>query len=565
MIKYLYFILFSLSLFSQEPQIATQFFQDGKIYKELNENLNELINPIGQFAENESCVVVKFLGRDNYKIKYKDHVGIVKMDDLEVNEDIMDLYYAYQDEERLKLIEAEKARKKKVYQIVHEEEIEKRKQDSIAKSISDAKAFKEALESDSIAKSIAKQKEIAAALEIKRANETYLAKQKAQEEKRKRDLLMVAITEKKVLEDRRIKDSISKSLAKQKELEAAREIKRANEAHIAEQKAIEEQRKRDSLIVAITKQKAIKDSIAKSLAQQKELEAALEIKRANEAYVAQKRALEEKRIQDSIAKVLEIEKAFEAMLVKDSIAKSLAKQKELEAALELKRANEAYLAEQKALSDEWIVDSVALKALYKKQIKDSLMQNMIIQKKQYEKRIKDSLIRALSAEKNINSDVSAVETSLELSEKERLRLERIKYKDSCSYEINDYDVFYNVHTIRTNKYQLNDVLTVELYRQGHKVNVFFNAEEDLGCVSYFSHNRSSVKLNLENGKNITFYHSWNMECGTFSFKGNLSKSQILALQESPIKEIKLKGTKGSVLISDIVYPEFFIDKLKCIE
>ncbi|OBQ54641.1 cell envelope integrity protein TolA [Tamlana sp. s12] len=491
MIKYCYLFLFSLSLFSQNAQISTQFFQDGKIYKELNENLNELTNPIGQFSENEPCEVVDFLGRDNYKIKYNDQVGIVKMDDLEVTEGMMDLYYAYQEEERLKLIQAEEARKNKVYQISEKGEIDQRKQDSIEKRL-------------------ANQKQIESALAIKHQNEVYFAKQKVLEEQRKKDSIAVIEAKAEAIKEQRVKDSIEKRLANQKQIESALAIKHQNEVYFAKQKALKEQQKQDSIALIVAK-----------------------------------------------------EKAFEEQRVKDTIQKNLAKQKEIEAALQIKRQNEVYLAKQKSLKEQQNLEANSPQALYEKQIKDSLIRSMAIQKRQYEKRIKDSLIRVLSAEKK--SVTNVVEASEEMGEKERLKLERIKFKDSCSYEINDFDVFYNVHTMKTSKYVLNDVLTVELYRQGHKVNVFFNAKEDLGCVSHYSHNRSSVKVTLENGKNVVFYHSWNMECGSFEFKGNLSKSQIRMLQESPIASIKLKGTKGSVQMSEVDYSEFFIDKLKCIE
>ncbi|MBU2951329.1 hypothetical protein KO493_11535 [Tamlana agarivorans] len=421
MIRYIYFFLFSISLFSQEVEISTQFFQEGTLYKELDSSLNRLTRPIGQFSESETCMVVDFLGRDNYKVKYKDQVGIVKVDDLEVNEEMMDLYYAHQNKERLKLIQAEDARKEKIYKTVNKEALEKQKQDSLARII-------------------AHQKELAEALRIKKANEAYQAKQKALEGKRIKDSVDLKRLKDKVLEEKRSNDSISKNEFKQKEIEA-----------------------------------------------------------------------------NKINKLTEADFDFQ-------------------------------------------------KELYKKQIKDSIIRSMAIQRALYKKRIKDSILKSINSSDDKMSSLSdPVENSAVLKEKERLKLERIKYKDSCSFVINDFDTFYNVQTIRTEAYVLSGDLTVELYRQGRKINVFFNSDEDLGCVSYFSHNRSSVKVTLESGRKIAFYHSWDMECGRFSFKGNLSKSQMSALKASPVQSITLKGTKGRFEITNVDYNNFFMDKLKCIE
>ncbi|WP_298534958.1 hypothetical protein [uncultured Algibacter sp.] len=139
------------------------------------------------------------------------------------------------------------------------------------------------------------------------------------------------------------------------------------------------------------------------------------------------------------------------------------------------------------------------------------------------------------------------------------------YRNTCHYSINEFDRFYNVKTVRTEAYKLTNDLSIELFRRDRKTSVFINAKVDLGCVSYFSNNRSSTKITLENNQVVSFYHSWDMECGEFLFKANLSQSKMDALKKSPIKSIKLRGTKGSKEITEIKYKEFFMDKLKCIE
>ena len=141
----------------------------------------------------------------------------------------------------------------------------------------------------------------------------------------------------------------------------------------------------------------------------------------------------------------------------------------------------------------------------------------------------------------------------------------MKFRDSCHYQINEYDRFYNITTIRTEAYPLSKNLTVELYKQGRKTNVFFNYTGDLGCASYLPRERSSVKVSLENNQTIVFYHSWDIECGVFLFKSILTSAQMNILKNSPIKSITLKGTEDSKEVNFIDYKEFFIDKLKCID
>ena len=98
-----------------------------------------------------------------------------------------------------------------------------------------------------------------------------------------------------------------------------------------------------------------------------------------------------------------------------------------------------------------------------------------------------------------------------------------------------------------------------------KKNVFFNLSKDLGCASYLPNQRSSVKVTLENGKVVSFYHSWDIECGDFLFKAVLNASKISSLKSAPIKSIVLRGTKGTWEILNVTYKEFFMDKLKCVE
>ncbi|WNH07802.1 hypothetical protein [Thalassobellus suaedae] len=370
MTKYFCFLLFSLSLFSQETSISTQFLQDGILYKNLNRMTNQLIQPITEFNKNQKCIVIDYLGRNNYKIKFKDWEGIVTIDDLLVNEDMLNLFYDYQDKERGRVIAEEEERKRKILETINKEnlqELEQKKKDSLAH----VKAIEE-------------------------------RQQEAQEKARK---LEVALREQK------LQDSLAHVKAIDQRLQEAQENDRKLEI------TFNEQERQDSLV----------------------------------------------------------------------------------------NANE----------------------------------------------VKKKLLEVQQVDANINEEKS--------------KLEENEFRLKCHYAIDEYDEFYKKIYIRTVPYLLNENLSVELYKYGQKVCVFFNLKEDLGCASYLPSNRSSVKVTLENNQIITFYHSWDMDCGDFSFKGRLSSSQINRLKTSSIKSISLKGTKHSSDILNIAYKEFFMDKLKCIE
>jgi hypothetical protein len=143
-------------------------------------------------------------------------------------------------------------------------------------------------------------------------------------------------------------------------------------------------------------------------------------------------------------------------------------------------------------------------------------------------------------------------------------INKIKFRTSCHYQMNEYDKFYDVKIVRTDNYEVNDNLKIELYRNGGKKYVFINYNGDLGCATYFTRNRSFAKIELENGAIVSVFHTWDINCGAFSLKGMLSSSASSKLKSSPIKSIRLQGTKSSAIIENIDYKTFFIDKMKCL-
>ncbi|SFZ90871.1 hypothetical protein SAMN05428642_1011194 [Flaviramulus basaltis] len=298
-------VVFSLFLFSlttydsftQETSISTKFIENGQLYA----NFNDFSKPLTQFKEGENCIVTDYLGQNIYKIKYKEWEGYVKDQYILVNESMMDLYFDFEEKQRLKAINEKENRLKERKNIAKagESQINKqRKLDSIAK------AEKE------------QQKQIEA---IRFANEKYIQLNKQRkldsiteaEKKQQKQIETIRIANEKYIQlnKQRKLDSIAKAEEEQqKKIEA---IRIANEKYIQ----LNKQRKIDSIAKAeeeqqkqietlrITNEKLIQlntqrkiDSIAKAEdEQQKQIET---LRIANEKHIQ----LNKQRKIDSIAK-----------------------------------------------------------------------------------------------------------------------------------------------------------------------------------------------------------------------------------------------------------------------
>ncbi|SFD20037.1 hypothetical protein, partial [Algibacter pectinivorans] len=297
-------------------------------------------------------------------------------------------------------------------------------------------------------------------------------------------------------------------LQKQKEaeekaaLEAKRKLEFQKQKEAEEKAALEAKRK-----LEFQKQKEAEDKATTKLESKK----VLEIKKRRESAIKAERAVISQQIKQAN--------------INDSIAK--ARKKEAQKLIELKKQN----------------DSIA----------------KIIEKERKE-------LEALRRTTALAQNALNAQPEEEMNAEAMALAERMKYRNECHYQINDYDRFYNITTKRTEEYSISNKLTAELYQQGVKSNVFFNLSEDLGCASYLPNQRSSLKITLENNRTVTFYHSWDIECGdVFHFKAILTNDQKSVLKSSPIKSIVLRGTKGTKDINFIEYKEFFMDKLKCID
>ncbi len=561
MVKHIYPLLilfsFTLNLISQEAKISTKFSQDGNLYQ----TSTKASQTIAEFKENEKCIVTGYLGNYTYKIKYKDLVGFVKDQDLFVNEQMMDLYFDHEEKERDKAIQERKQKQEKadtiLIQAAEEKKlIEQQRIDSMAKIENEAKSkLLEIKQNDSIAKVKEEQKiERIAQRKKDSINQAIKEQNRILAEKQKNDSITKAEdAAKKQLKIQKRNDSITQ--AKENQKKALEQLKKRNDSVVkvkAQQKIEAERKKNDSLTkVKEDKKKVLKelrkrnDSVAKGKEQQK-----TEAKRKKNDSLTQvkedkKKALKElKKRNYSIAKAKAQEKALEEKRKKNTISQT--KEEQSNRIIEKRRYDSI----------------IKVRELETKQLIELSRQNdsiaRIIEK---ERKELEALRNRTAIAKEANTSNSKEEEN-----KKATLLERIKYRDSCHYQINEYDRFYNITTIRTEPYTLNKNLTVELYKQGRKTDVFFNLSEDLGCATYLPNQRSSVKITLENNRIVNFYHSWDIECGElFLFKARLSSININILKKSPIKSIVIHGTQGYKEINFIEYKEFFIDKLKCIE
>ena len=561
MVKHIYPLLilfsFTLNLISQEAKISTKFSQDGNLYQ----TSTKASQTIAEFKENEKCIVTGYLGNYTYKIKYKDLVGFVKDQDLFVNEQMMDLYFDHEEKERDKAIQERKQKQEKadtiLIQAAEEKKlIEQQRQDSMAKIENEAKSkLLEIKQNDSIAKVKEEQKiERIAQRKKDSINQAIKEQNRILAEKQKNDSITKAEdAAKKQLKIQKRNDSITQ--AKENQKKALEQLKKRNDSVVkvkAQQKIEAERKKNDSLTkVKEDKKKVLKelrkrnDSVAKGKEQQK-----TEAKRKKNDSLTQvkedkKKALKElKKRNYSIAKAKAQEKALKEKRKKNTISQT--KEEQSNRIIEKRRYDSI----------------IKVRELETKQLIELRRQNdsiaRIIEK---ERKELEALRNRTAIAKEANTSNSKEEEN-----KKATLLERIKYRDSCHYQINEYDRFYNITTIRTEPYTLNKNLTVELYKQGRKTDVFFNLSEDLGCATYLPNQRSSVKITLENNRIVNFYHSWDIECGElFLFKARLSSININILKKSPIKSIVIHGTQGYKEINFIEYKEFFIDKLKCIE
>jgi hypothetical protein len=163
----------------------------------------------------------------------------------------------------------------------------------------------------------------------------------------------------------------------------------------------------------------------------------------------------------------------------------------------------------------------------------------------------------------VNPQIYEINNARALKEIEEEKQAEKKQRQECAYITNEIDVFDNQRVIRTKYDVISEDLAIQLYSKGSKKKIVFGASLELGCTSPHKTNRSKVMVMLENEDVITFYHSSKLDCGDFELWGNVSNSEIIRLEKSPIKAIKLTGTDYYDTIEKFEWSTYFIDQLKC--
>ncbi|KJD35466.1 hypothetical protein PW52_10245 [Tamlana sedimentorum] len=552
---------------AQKNEIVTEFIDSGTIYKNAN-NTTALI----QFEEFDKCIVTSFVGKYTYKVKFKGVEGYVRDRFLLVNEAMMDLYFNYEETQKLKAI---KSRGKSAKDL---EIIAQLKQDS-TNQVEEKRKQSDALKSEQLRLANLKHQKTQDSVAKIKAEEIRLAKIRLENLKHQRQQDSIAKVQAEIakaeklkleqLKQKRIQDSISK--LKTEEIRLAK-IRLENLKHQRQQDSIAKVKaeiaKAEKLKLEQLKQKRIQDSIAKAKAEEARLE---KIRLENLKY---------QRQQDSIAKVkAEIAKAEKLKLeqlkqkrIQDSITKAKAEEARLE---KIRLENLKYQRQQdsiaKAQAEIAKAEKLKLEQLKQKRIQDSIAKakanaqdDAIDRAKQIEKR-KQLIAEAAEKQRLETIEKQRIADSITKARSTETMSQDQAYRNTCHYYINEYDSFNHQQLIITEKYFISEQLNIELLREGSTTKIHFNFSENLGCVDYVPSRRSSVRVILENGQGLTFYHSGSLDCNLFSLKANLPESYLNLLKQSPIKSINLKASKGAVLITDINYKDFFIEKLKCIE
>lgn len=184
-----------------------------------------------------------------------------------------------------------------------------------------------------------------------------------------------------------------------------------------------------------------------------------------------------------------------------------------------------------------------------------------------QKRIEDSISKEKQRLKLLEIEKQAAIDAENQKIQNQIKAEAFeKWRNTCEYELNEIDEFDNVKKIKTKRVNISGYnLTVQLYKIGLENYVIFHSFQDLGCASPYSNNQSYVKVKLQNDDIVSFYHSSDVDCGSFRLFARLTKNDLSRLKKSPIKTVRLSGTEYYHDIEEIEYKEYFIDKLKCLE
>ncbi len=171
-----------------------------------------------------------------------------------------------------------------------------------------------------------------------------------------------------------------------------------------------------------------------------------------------------------------------------------------------------------------------------------------------------------------SSSLKKNDSLLSLFNLKNYKVKRPEIENTCHYFKNEVDEFSGKRKKITENYNLSKVkpfyhgdVHISLRNIAGRKYVRISLNRSLGCAVPFKNSRSSVKIKLNNGKIVSFYHAGDVDCGDFSIFAKLTKNDILKLKASPIKTIRFQGKKYYHDKKNIFWDTFFIDKLDCIE
>lgn len=293
-------VVSNYNAFSQEKNIVTKFNQDGGLYKSFDQSSK----PITNFKEDEKCIIISYLGNYIYKVKYKEWEGFVKDQFLIINEDMMDLFFANEEKERLKAIATTENRQKKIRNKITAEDKKQKRLDSITKvkeeqkkkeleALEIAKEYQKLLNQQKIQDSITKVEEEKKVQNIALENAKF--KQDQIHKRRREDSIVKAKNIQKIRAQNIEFDRLQKLKAIQKTKDSIQKIKNAE----IEAKKLAEQKKLDS-IAKVENLRKIRDSLNKVKEEEKRQIALLQYQKRK-----QDQLLAEQKKQDSIAKIKE--------------------------------------------------------------------------------------------------------------------------------------------------------------------------------------------------------------------------------------------------------------------
>ncbi|MCB4798542.1 hypothetical protein, partial [Neotamlana laminarinivorans] len=284
----LFFFTISI-VFAQNVTIKTEFVDNGKLFK--NSNNTEAI---AEFKEFDPCIVTQFIGNYTYKVKYNNTEGYVKDRFLLVNEAMMDLYFDYEETQKLKAIKS-RGKSYKDLQV-----LEKIKQDSLLILEAQNKKAK-ATEDQKQQPNTAQLKKIQDSITKAKAEEKRLQQIRIQNLKYKQQQDSIAKAKIEALKAQKIKHETEK----QKQILDSINIAKAEEIKLEQIRIQNLKYKQQQDSIAKAKIEALKaQQIKRETEKQKQILDSINIAKAEEIKLEQIRIqnLKYKQQQDSIAK-----------------------------------------------------------------------------------------------------------------------------------------------------------------------------------------------------------------------------------------------------------------------